>query len=110
MFAVSAIGSMMSLAAEGAPSREGVRMGLWGAAQAIAFGAGGFLGTVAVDLTRWLVGSPVLAYGSVFCVEALLFLVAAVLAPPRIGAGGAGADATASRSSSRISVHPGRPA
>ena len=110
MFAVSAIGSMMSLAAEGAPSREGVRMGLWGAAQAIAFGAGGFLGTVAVDLTRWLVGSPVLAYGSVFCVEALLFLVAAVLAPRRIGSGGVGADATESRPSSLSSVHPGRPA
>jgi BCD family chlorophyll transporter-like MFS transporter len=40
-FSIAAIGSMMRLATEGAPGREGVRMGLWGAAQAIAFGLGG---------------------------------------------------------------------
>ena len=36
--------------------REGVRMGLWGAAQAVAFGLGGILGTAASDLPRtfWL--------------------------------------------------------
>ena len=39
IFAVAAIGSMMSLAGSGAASREGTRMGLWGAAQAVAFGA-----------------------------------------------------------------------
>jgi BCD family chlorophyll transporter-like MFS transporter len=59
-------------------------MGLWGAAQAIAFGGGGFLGTVAVDLTRWLVGSPVTAYGIVFVTEAALFLLSVGLAPARI--------------------------
>jgi BCD family chlorophyll transporter-like MFS transporter len=79
-FAVAAIGSMMSLAGHGRQRREGVRMGLWGAAQAIAFGLGGFLGTVAVDLTRFLFGSPVTAYASVFAAQAALFLVAAVLA------------------------------
>jgi len=84
MFAVAAIGSMMSQASDGTPSREGVRMGLWGAAQAIAFGGGGFLGTVAVDLTRWLVGSPVTAYGMVFVAEAVLFLISVGLAPARI--------------------------
>ena len=84
MFAVAAIGSMMSQASDGTPSREGVRMGLWGAAQAIAFGGGGFLGTVAVDLTRWLVGSPVTAYGIVFVTEAALFLLSVGLAPARI--------------------------
>jgi BCD family chlorophyll transporter-like MFS transporter len=84
MFAVAAIGSMMSQASDGTPSREGVRMGLWGAAQAIAFGGGGFLGTVAVDLTRWLVGSPVTAYGMVFVAEAALFLISVGLAPARI--------------------------
>ena len=45
-FAVAAIGSMMALAGHGRERREGLRMGLWGAAQAIAFGLGGFLGTV----------------------------------------------------------------
>ena len=43
-FAVAAIGSMMSYASDGRTGREGVRMGLWGAAQAIAFGVGGFAG------------------------------------------------------------------
>ena len=43
-FAVAAIGSMMGLAGEGREAREGVRMGLWGAAQAIAFGLGGLRG------------------------------------------------------------------
>jgi len=79
-FAVAAIGSMMSLAGAGGGGREGVRMGLWGAAQAIAFGAGGFVGTVASDLAHALIGSPALAYASVFAAEGLLFVVAARLA------------------------------
>jgi BCD family chlorophyll transporter-like MFS transporter len=80
VFAVAAIGAMMALAGSGAGRRQGTRMGLWGAAQAVAFGLGGFLGTVAVDLARHLVGSPAIAYGTVFAVEAALFVVAAGLA------------------------------
>ncbi|MFM9861270.1 BCD family MFS transporter [Pseudoxanthobacter sp. M-2] len=80
VFAVAAIGSMMALAGSGSGGRQGTRMGLWGAAQAVAFGLGGFLGTVAVDLARHLVGSPAIAYGAVFAVEAGLFVVAAGLA------------------------------
>lgn len=83
-FSIAAIGSMMRLAGEGRASREGVRMGLWGAAQAIAFGLGGLLGTAASDLARWVIGEPSLAYTAVFGLEALLFLVSAVLAA-RIG-------------------------
>jgi len=79
-FAVAAIGSMMGLADSGRESREGVRMGLWGAAQAIAFGLGGFLGTAASDLARYVLGEPGVAYATVFAGEAVLFLVAAVLA------------------------------
>jgi BCD family chlorophyll transporter-like MFS transporter len=79
-FAVAAIGSMMSLAGAGGAGREGVRMGVWGAAQAIAFGAGGFLGTAASDVARWLLGSPVSAYSSVFAIEATMFLASAWLA------------------------------
>jgi BCD family chlorophyll transporter-like MFS transporter len=90
MFAVAAIGSMMGLACDGAPAREGVRMGLWGAAQAIAFGGGGFLGTVAVDCTRWLIGSPVTAYGMVFVAEAALFLLSVGLAPAQVPQAGDG--------------------
>lgn len=79
-FAVAAIGSMMAMAGRGREAREGTRMGLWGAAQAFAFGLGGFLGTAAVDLTRFLFASPVLAYATVFSAQALLFLSAALLA------------------------------
>ncbi len=79
-FAVAAIGSMMRLANTGPPGREGVRMGLWGAAQAIAFAIGGFAGTVASDLAHLLIGSSALAYACVFAAEGVLFLFAARLA------------------------------
>ena len=80
VFAVAAIGSMMGLAGAGRENREGTRMGLWGAAQAIAFGLGGFLGTVAVDLMRSLIDTVSTAYAIVFLAEGLLFLLAAALA------------------------------
>lgn len=79
-FAVAAIGSMMSYASEGRAGREGVRMGLWGAAQAIAFGVGGFAGAAASDVARAMIGIDGPAYALVFTAEALLFLVAARLA------------------------------
>ena len=50
IFAVAAVGAMLGLASDGSSSGEGARMGVWGAAQAIAFGAGGLLGAVIVDL------------------------------------------------------------
>ena len=83
-FAVAAIGSMMALAGDGPPGREGIRMGMWGAAQAIAFGAGGFAGALLSDLARLLSGSAVTGYTTVFALEAFLFIIAAVLAA-RIG-------------------------
>lgn len=83
-FAVAAIGSMMSFVAEGRERREGVRMGLWGAAQAIAFGLGGLVGAGAVDLARLVLGSPLAAYAWVFAAEAGLFVLSAILAA-RIG-------------------------
>jgi MFS transporter, BCD family, chlorophyll transporter len=79
-FAVAAISSMMALAGAGRAGREGVRMGLWGAAQAIAFAAGGVLGTAAVDIARQVFPEAAYAYGIVFAVEALVFLWAAVIA------------------------------
>ena len=79
-FAVAAIGSMMGLAGSGTASREGTRMGLWGAAQALAFGLGGFSGTVAVDIFRHIFDVPVLAYSTVFFADAMLFLASAWLA------------------------------
>ncbi len=79
-FSIAAIGQMMRLASEGRSAREGVRMGLWGAAQAIAFGVGGLLGTIASDLAHWLLPSSGVAYGTVFGGEALLFIASALLA------------------------------
>jgi BCD family chlorophyll transporter-like MFS transporter len=89
-FAVAAIASMMQMVGEGARSREGVRMGLWGAAQAVAFAAGGLTATALSDLARHLWSDPAVAYALVFFLQALMFLLAAGLAqrlwrtaPPR---------------------------
>jgi BCD family chlorophyll transporter-like MFS transporter len=80
VFAVAAIGSMMALAGAGRSGREGVRMGLWGASQAIAFAAGGVIGTAAVDIARQFTTDPAFAYGLVFAGEAIVFLWAAAIA------------------------------
>ena len=82
-FSIAAIGSMMALAGgsgEGRSAREGTRMGLWGAAQAIGFASGGLIGAAGSDLARWVFGAPGPAYASVFAAEALLFIAAALLA------------------------------
>jgi BCD family chlorophyll transporter-like MFS transporter len=79
-FSIGAIGSMMRMAGQGRSAREGVRMGLWGAAQAIAFGIGSLLGTVASDIAHALMHSDGSAYSSVFLLEALMFLTSAALA------------------------------
>ncbi|MBV9076885.1 MAG: BCD family MFS transporter [Methylobacteriaceae bacterium] len=79
-FAVAAIGSMMQLVGRGRASREGVRMGLWGGAQAVAFGLGGCLGAGLSDLGRIATGSAPAAYAAVFLVQAILFVGAAILA------------------------------
>lgn len=79
-YAVAAIGAMMALAASGRQKREGMRMGIFGAAQALSFGAGGFIGTMAVDILRRAFEAPGSAYVAVFAVEAALFAVAAILA------------------------------
>jgi len=79
MFAVAAIGSMMALAGEGRGAREGTRMGLWGASQAIAAGFGGLTGAALVDVMRVLTDDAA-AFGIVFALEAALFIVAAAMA------------------------------
>ncbi len=80
VFAVAAIGAMMGLAGAGDGHREGMRMGVWGAAQAVAFGLGGLIGAVGVDVGRALIGSTPETFMIVFGIESLLFLVAASLA------------------------------
>ena len=86
VFAVAAIGSMMGLAGAGETTREGVRMGVWGASQAIAFGLGGLLGAVGLDAARWLLGDVGAAFRLVFAVEAGAFVLAALLAVKATGA------------------------
>jgi BCD family chlorophyll transporter-like MFS transporter len=78
LFVVGAIGSMMRLAAERAGS-TGTRMGVFGAAQAIAAGLAGLVATGTLDLAR-LAFSDSAAYGLVFGLEAVLFLAAALVA------------------------------
>jgi BCD family chlorophyll transporter-like MFS transporter len=79
MFAVAAIGAMMALAARGRTGRTGTRMGIWGAAQAIAAGFGGLVGALAADIMRtFMTDGP--AFGAVFAFEASLFLAATIMA------------------------------
>jgi BCD family chlorophyll transporter-like MFS transporter len=80
IFAVSAIGLMMSFAGSGHRSDEGVRMGVWGAAQAIGFATGGFAGAAGLDVMRRLVPSLPAAFATIFLLEAALFAVAALFA------------------------------
>ena len=87
VFAVAAIGSMMALAGEGRNAREGTRMGLWGASQAIAFGFGGLTGAALVDVARTLTDDA-RAFGLVFSLEAVLFLLAAGMAAQIIDGAG----------------------
>jgi BCD family chlorophyll transporter-like MFS transporter len=79
-FSIAAIASMMRLAVAGGTGKEGVRIGLWGGAQAIAFGVGGLLGAAASDVARALMDSQSLAYASVFSIESGLFIASAYLA------------------------------
>ena len=79
-YAVAAIGTMMGLVGRGREGREGTRMGLWGAAQAMAFAVGGLAATLLVDLSRWVFESVPAAYAIVFVGEAALFVWATVYA------------------------------
>ncbi len=80
LFAVAAIGAMMGLAGAGTKTREGVRMGVWGAAQAIAFGLGGLVGALGVDFARAAYGADGPAFQLVFAIEGAVFVLAAWLA------------------------------
>ena len=79
-FSIAAIGSMMRLAVADGLGKEGVRIGLWGGAQAIAFGLGGLLGASVSDLARLFMSETANAYTLVFGLESLLFLYSAKLA------------------------------
>ena len=88
IFAVAAIGSMMALAGGGGTRSEGIRMGVWGASQAIAFGSGGLIGALGVDVLRWFLGETATAFGTIFALEGGLFLFAAWLAANAVAGAG----------------------
>lgn len=86
LFAVAAVGAMMALAGADGPERAGLRMGLFGGAQALAFGLGAVAAPALVEAASAILGSPAPAYAVVFAAEAALFLLSARLvaaaAPP----------------------------
>jgi BCD family chlorophyll transporter-like MFS transporter len=84
IFAVAAIGAMMGLTIRGKAGGAGMRMGFWGAAQAIAYGLGGVIGAAGSDIAREALGSPAAGYAAVFTLEAALFVVAAFLVLTRV--------------------------
>ena len=76
-FSIAAIATMMRLATQGGEARAGTRMGLWGAAQAIAFGLGGLLGTAASDIAHYFLSAQGTAYSCVFGFETVMFVMSA---------------------------------
>jgi len=79
-FAVAALGSMMELAVAAGRGQEGLRMGVWGAAQALAFAIGGLSAGTAIDLARSAWHQPGVAYACAFGCASLLFAAAALWA------------------------------
>ena len=88
LFAATVIGQMMASAGAAGGGREGTRIGFWGAAQAIAFGLGILIGAGSADIARALLPDAASAYGTVFVLEAAIFLFAAGMAA-RMGLPGA---------------------
>jgi BCD family chlorophyll transporter-like MFS transporter len=90
VFTVGGVGAMMALTAPPAGptphgagdgrAGTGLRLGIFGAAQAVAYGTGGFAGGAASDLARAALGTPAAGYAAVFLAEAVLFAGAAWLA------------------------------
>ncbi len=80
VFAIGAIGSMMALTGDKSDGRAGLRLGVFGAAQALAYAVGTVTGAAGVDLARAVFDSPVRGYLAVFGVQAFLFAASAWLA------------------------------
>lgn len=80
VFAIGAIGSMMALTGDKTDGRAGLRLGVFGAAQALAYAVGTMSGAAGVDLARAVLESPVRGYLAVFGVQAVLFGASAWMA------------------------------
>ncbi len=111
VFTVGGVGAMMALTARragapGAASEAGLRLGIFGSAQAVAYGVGGFAGGAASDLARLALGSPAAGYSAVFVGEAVLFAGAAWLALRSAPRARLGAARVAERGADLASVLP----
>jgi MFS transporter, BCD family, chlorophyll transporter len=73
IFAIGAIGSMMALTGDKTDGRAGLRLGVFGAAQALAYAVGTMSGAAGVDFARAVFDSPVRGYLAVFAVQAVFF-------------------------------------
>lgn len=80
VFAVGALGAMMAMTVGPKGDGVGLRLGVYGAAQALAYGIGGTLGGVASDVAIAVAGNPRVGYATVFAVESALFVASAWLA------------------------------
>lgn len=80
VFAVGALGAMMGMTAGPKGEGVGLRLGVYGAAQALAYGIGGTLGGMASDVAIMALGQVRTGYTAVFATEAFLFVVSAGLA------------------------------
>ncbi len=77
IFAIAAISWMMTLAGGGKTPREGSRMGLWGAAQAVGTSLGAFLGASSVDVVGLATSAdPATPFVTVFGLEGVIFIAA----------------------------------
>jgi BCD family chlorophyll transporter-like MFS transporter len=113
VFSIAAIAWMMTLAGRGRKGSEGVRMGMWGAAQALAAGLGGLTGAIGSDIARALTTDTGQAYASVFALQAMVFVYAAWIAPAsNVEAGDAASspyssvDAAASAAPTSVRLQP----
>ena len=109
VFTVGGVGAMMALTAppdagSERQSEAGLRLGIFGVAQAAAYGIGGFSGGVASDLARLALGSPAAGYAAVFVAEAVLFTGAAWLALRSAPSTRLGAARVADRGADLVSV------
>ncbi len=94
VFAVGALGAMMGMTHGPRGEGVGLRLGVYGAAQALAYGIGGTVGGIASDIAIYAFGHVRIGYAVVFATESALFVGAAWLAW-RIGAARAVADVDA---------------
>jgi len=94
VFAVGALGAMMGMTAGERGEGVGLRLGVYGAAQALAYGIGGSVGGVATDVAIIVLGQDRAGYSAVFAIEAGLFVASAWMAM-RVGSAGAPRDVDA---------------